>query len=39
MAVRCLKCGYEISTYQEVTSTLTHIASGILGSLLNVNGK
>ncbi|NFE74690.1 hypothetical protein FC758_12375 [Clostridium botulinum] len=31
MAVKCLNCGYEMSTYQEVTSTLSHITSGIFG--------
>ena len=39
MAVKCLNCGYEMSTYQEVTSTLAHIASGIFGSTIGQNTR
>lgn len=28
MAVNCLKCGYRMSTGQELTSTMTHVAVG-----------
>lgn len=39
MSVKCLNCGYEMSTYQEVTSTLAHIASGFLKGSSNDNKK
>lgn len=31
MSVKCLNCGYEMSLWQESTSTVTHVATGILG--------
>jgi len=39
MSVKCLKCGYEMSTYQEVTSALSHLASGIFGSSAGAKGS
>lgn len=36
MAVRCVKCGYEMKTWQESTSTLTHIIVGGAEAILKI---
>jgi len=38
MAMKCLNCGYEMSTAQEVQSTALHVAQGILSVIQPIAG-